>query len=309
MIIRFPKSQFRIRETGHFFCILFIIKYSYCYMFQLLDGKKIRDERLPALKAEFLALPFKATLAIVQVGDRPDSNSYINQKKIFGEKLGAKIWHLKFTEDIGQAEVIDEIKLLNADPEIQGIIIQLPLPEGWDKKEVINNIAPEKDVDGLTENNQHKFYVGSSEAFVPATARGVMAMLDFYDISTTGKKAVVVGRSELVGKPIAQLLRMRGAEVEVCHRQTIDVPALTSTADILVVAAGNPKMIKADFVKDGAVVVDVGINKTEEGHLCGDVDFEAVKDRVQAISPVPGGVGPLTVLSLFENLLLASKTK
>ena len=276
-------------------------------MFQLLDGKKIREERLPTLQAEFLALPFKVTLAIVQVGDRPDSNSYINQKKIFGEKMGAKIWHLRFAEDVGQTEVIKEIKLLNDDPEIQGIIVQLPLPEGWDKKEVINNIASEKDVDGLTENNQHKFYSGDTEAFVPATARGVMTMLDFYNISLAGKKAVVVGRSELVGKPIAQLLRMRGAEVEVCHRQTVDVPTVTSTADILVVAAGNPKMIKANFVKEGAVVVDVGMNKTEDGHLCGDVDFEAVKDKVLAISPVPGGVGPLTVLSLFENLLIASK--
>ncbi|MEI7480618.1 MAG: bifunctional 5,10-methylenetetrahydrofolate dehydrogenase/5,10-methenyltetrahydrofolate cyclohydrolase [bacterium] len=273
----------------------------------LLDGKKIRDMRLPALQSEFFVLPFKATLAIVQVGDRTDSNSYINQKKIFGEKLGVKIWHLKFAEGISKMEVIEEIQLLNEDSEIQGIIVQLPLPEGWDKKEVINNIASEKDVDGLTENNQHKFYMGDTEAFVPATARGVMTMLDFYNISLTGKKAVVVGRSELVGKPIAQLLRMRGAEVGVCHRQTVDVPAITSAADILVVAAGNPKMIKANFVKERAVVVDVGMNKTEDGHLCGDVDFEAVKDKVLAISPVPGGVGPLTVLSLFENLLIASK--
>ncbi len=272
-----------------------------------LDGKKIRETRLPTLKAEFLTLPSVPTLAIVQVGDRADSNSYINQKKIFGEKIGVKTWHLKFTEDVGQEKVIEEIKNLNLDPEIQGIIAQLPLPEGWDKKSVINSIAPEKDVDGLTAVNQEKFYAGDASAFVPATARGVMTMLDFYNISITGKKAVVVGRSELVGKPIAQLLKMRGAEVEVCHRQTLDVPAVTRTADVLVVAAGNPKMIKVDFVKERSVVVDVGINKTLDGVLCGDVDFENVKDKVQAISPVPGGVGPLTVLSLFENLLLASK--
>ncbi|MEI6420393.1 MAG: bifunctional 5,10-methylenetetrahydrofolate dehydrogenase/5,10-methenyltetrahydrofolate cyclohydrolase, partial [bacterium] len=280
----------------------------YSYTMSLtLDGKKIRETRLPTLKAEFLTLPSVPTLAIVQVGDRADSNSYINQKKIFGEKIGVKTWHLKFTEDVGQEKVIEEIKNLNLDPEIQGIIAQLPLPEGWDKKSVINSIAPEKDVDGLTAVNQEKFYAGDASAFVPATARGVMTMLDFYNISITGKKAVVVGRSELVGKPIAQLLKMRGAEVEVCHRQTLDVPAVTRTADVLVVAAGNPKMIKVDFVKERSVVVDVGINKTLDGVLCGDVDFENVKDKVQAISPVPGGVGPLTVLSLFENLLLASK--
>ena len=273
----------------------------------ILDGKKIRDERLPALKAEFSALSTRPTLAIVQVGDRPDSNSYINQKKIFAEKVGVKIWHLRFTAEMGSERVIEEIKVLNNDPEVQGIIVQIPLPEGWDKKTIINNITPNKDVDGLTDNNQEKFYAGRADSFIPATARGVMTMLDFYNISVDGKRAVVVGRSELVGKPIAQLLRMRGAMVEVCHRQTEDIPFVSGQADILVVAAGSPKLIGMSGVKAGQVVIDVGINKTNSGQLTGDVDFEAVKNIVGAISPVPGGVGPLTVLSLFENLLGAAK--
>jgi methylenetetrahydrofolate dehydrogenase (NADP+)/methenyltetrahydrofolate cyclohydrolase len=272
-------------------------------MVQILDGRKIRDERLPKMKEEFLSLPFKPTLAIVQVGDRPDSNVYIRQKKIFGEKLGVKVWHLKFMPDLGQDRVIEEIKILNADPEIQGIIVQIPLPEGWNKKAVIDTIAPEKDVDGLTEINQNKFYQGNSGAIVPATARGVLTLLNYYKISLAGKNVVVVGRSELVGKPIAQLLRLHDAQVNVCHRQTEDIPAETKKADIIVVAAGCPNLIGLNNVKEGQVIVDVGINKNTEENLVGDVDFEAVKNTISAISPVPGGVGPLTVLSLFENLL------
>jgi methylenetetrahydrofolate dehydrogenase (NADP+)/methenyltetrahydrofolate cyclohydrolase len=278
-------------------------------MANILNGKIIREERTLMFQELFSSLPFKATLAIIQVGDRPDSNSYISQKKIFGEKLGVKIWHLRFTEDSGEDRVMEEIKNLNNDAEVQGIIVQVPLPEGWDKKKIINVIDPKKDVDGLTDANQDKFYVGDSKAIVPATARGILTMLDYYKINLKNIKAVVVGRSELVGKPVAELLRRRGATVEVCHRQTPDIPAVTRTADVLVVATGQAKLIGADGVKRGQMVIDVGISKTNDGILSGDVDFEAVKDLVEAISPVPGGVGPLTVLSLFENLYQACITK
>ena len=278
-------------------------------MLQILDGKRIRDERLPKLAEDFMALSFKTTLAIVQIGDRTDSNTYINQKKVLGEKLGVKIWHLKFTADLEPEKVIEEIHNLNNDSDIQGIIVQLPLPEGWNKKEIINTISPNKDVDGLTEINQSKFYEGDKEAIIPATARGILTLLDYYKISIAGKKAVVVGRSELVGKPVAQLLRSRGALVDVCHRQTKDIPTETKEGDILVVAVGSPKFIGLNAVRSGQTVVDVGINKDEQGKLVGDVDFESVKDIVGAISPVPGGVGPLTVLSLFENLLTVSQKK
>jgi methylenetetrahydrofolate dehydrogenase (NADP+)/methenyltetrahydrofolate cyclohydrolase len=278
-------------------------------MANILNGKIIREERTLMFQELFSSLPFKATLAIIQVGDRPDSNSYISQKKIFGEKLGVKIWHLRFTQDSGEDRVMEEIKNLNNDAEVQGIIVQVPLPEGWDKKKIINVIDPKKDVDGLTDANQDKFYVGDSKAIVPATARGILTMLDYYKINLKNIKAVVVRRSELVGKPVAELLRRRGATVEVCHRQTPDIPAVTRTADVLVVATGQAKLIGADGVKRGQMVIDVGISKTNDGILSGDVDFEAVKDLVEAISPVPGGVGPLTVLSLFENLYQACITK
>ncbi|MEI8339591.1 MAG: bifunctional 5,10-methylenetetrahydrofolate dehydrogenase/5,10-methenyltetrahydrofolate cyclohydrolase [bacterium] len=278
-------------------------------MSKILSGLVIREERTLMFQELFSSLPFKATLAIVQVGDRPDSNSYINQKKIFGEKLGVKIWHLRFTPDMGEERVMEEIKVLNEDKDVQGIIVQVPLPEGWDKKKVINVIDPQKDVDGLTEANQNKFYAGDKTTIVPATARGILTVLDYYKVNLNNIKAVVVGRSELVGKPVAELLRRRGATVEVCHRQTPDIPAVTRTADVLVVATGQPKLIGVDGIKSGQTIIDVGISRTTEGKLSGDVDFENVKNYVEAITPVPGGVGPLTVLSLFENLYQACIAK
>jgi methylenetetrahydrofolate dehydrogenase (NADP+)/methenyltetrahydrofolate cyclohydrolase len=278
-------------------------------MAKILDGRKIREERIPQLKAEFSKLPNVATLAIIQVGDRADSNTYINQKKKLAEKLGVKIWHLKFDTNIDQKQVWSEIENLNKDEEIQGIIVQLPLPEGWDKKEVIEKIDPIKDVDGLTSVNQNKLINGDLAGLIPATARGVLTMLDYYGVELKNKKVVVVGRSELVGKPIAILLEKRGAIVTVCHRQTSNVLAETEKADIVVVAAGSPKLLTKEGVKAGQIIVDVGINKMEDGHLSGDVDFINVENIVEAISPVPGGVGPLTVLSLFENLLQVSQNK
>lgn len=271
----------------------------------ILDGKLVRDERIKELKNKFSQLPVVPVLAIVQVGDRADSNAYINQKKLLAEKLGVKVWHLKFSAEIDPEEVKKEINNLNSDEEIRGIIVQLPLPDNFNKKEIINLIDPNKDVDGLSQINQDKFYNNKNVKFIPATARGVMTMLDFYNTPFSNQKAVVVGRSELVGKPIAELLRRRGCIVEVCHSHTPDVPAVTRTASILVVAVGKPKLISLAGTNNEQIIVDVGINKDDNGKMCGDVDFELIKDHVKAISPVPGGVGPLTVLSLFENLYSA----
>lgn len=226
------------------------------------------------------------TLAIIQVGDRPDSLSYIKAKNKFAEEIGVKTELIKFPITVTQAEVLNTIKTSKAD----GIILQLPIPEHLHKKELLDAIDPAKDVDGLGRGK-----------YIPATARGIKELLEFYKISLKDKKVVVMGRSDLVGKPVAMMCEKEGAIVTVCHSQTKDIPAITKQADILIVAIGQPKHITSEFVKPGQIIVDVGINRTEEG-IVGDVDFNAVAPIVEAITPVPGGVGVMTVLALFENL-------
>lgn len=274
----------------------------------LLDGKRARDVRTRALSESFSTLGFVPRLAIVQVGDNPDSTVYIEQKKKFATKIGVAVHHLKFPEDVPFDTLSKETQRLNADSLVQGIIVQLPLPKSLDKEKVIALIQPEKDVDGLTDENQTLLSEGRPR-FVPATARGVLSLLDFYQIPLSGKKVAVLGRSRLVGLPTALAITARGGLVSVCHSQTTDTRAVTRDADIVVVAIGKPRLIDASYIKEGAVVVDVGINSVEipERHVVGDVNTASVAPLVSAISPVPGGVGPMTVLSLFENLLDATK--
>ena len=284
---------------------------------RIIDGRAVREALVPALRARVAALISAPTIAIIQVGNRPDSNSYIRGKKLFAQKVGIKETHIQVSEDISQKELIELVRRYNADPSVQGIIVQLPLPLHLDRDTVINAIDPLKDVDALTAVNVQKWLDGSGDALLPATARAVRELLQYYQINIMGKHVVVIGRSDLVGRPIAAMCLNEGATVTVCHSKTPDLIAETKEADILIVAIGKPQYIRAEHIKKGAVVIDVGINtihgqklddepesaQSPKEKLVGDVDFQSVQHLVSAITPVPGGVGPMTVFSLFENLV------
>ena len=278
----------------------------------ILDGCAVRDARLAELKKAIQGLAKKPVLAIIQVGDRPDSNSYIKAKSLFAEKIGVNVKHVRLAEDIREEELIAKVRECNEDDIVKGIIVQLPLPIELDQDAVIEAIAPHKDVDGLTSFNVKRWLEGREDAILPATTRGVKELLEYYKIDLFGKRSVVVGRSMLVGKPLAAFCLNENASVTICHSKTADLADVTKKADILIVAAGKPGLITAAYVREGAVVVDVGTNtvkgdKLEDEiagrKLVGDVAFDEVKDIASAISPVPGGAGPMTVLALFENLL------
>jgi 5,10-methylene-tetrahydrofolate dehydrogenase/methenyl tetrahydrofolate cyclohydrolase len=301
---------------------------------KLLAGRIARAELKKGLTARITALKakhgFAPTLAIIQIGDRPDTASYIKAKKVFGMEIGAEIRHIHLKRDVYKDEIIEEIRKLNGDETVGGIILQLPLTESLaaDKKEIIDVIEPDKDADGLTSASVKKcssVVQGSiSDKIIwPATARGVLELLDFYKINIKGKKVCVIGRSALVGTPVAALCRAKGALVTVCHSRTEDLKKETLAADVIISAVGKPGLIAVGHVKAGQIIVDVGINqiatdrsivagveKLEEEipkrKLVGDVDFNAVLPILGdsgAITPVPGGVGPMTVLALFENLV------
>jgi methylenetetrahydrofolate dehydrogenase (NADP+)/methenyltetrahydrofolate cyclohydrolase len=268
-------------------------------MSEILSGIAARDALVDSMKQEVQTFERAPTLVIIQVGDRPDSTSYINQKKRFAERIGAKVIHRQFPEVVTQQELINVIEKDNADKSIDGIILQIPLPPHLDKNFLINTIDPEKDVDGLT----------VATKMVPATARGVLALCAFYEISLEGKKVTVIGKSALVGTPIALSMKAQGAEVTVCDKKTGDLIPYTKSADIIVVAAGHPRLIGKEHVSAYQVVIDVGINVSGDKKLTGDVYFEEVELIVAAITPVPGGVGPMTVTALFQNLLDAYKNR
>lgn len=284
----------------------------------LLDGKKVRDEIAKTLQRKVGVLLAKPKIVILQVGKNKESAAYIAQKKKFGESIGVFVEHLLIPDTVPANELILKIKELNADRTVSGIIVQLPLPESLSLERIIDAINPEKDVDGLTRVNQQLFRERTPR-FVPATARGIAELLLHYKVPIAGKKVAVLGRSKLVGAPTALILKEKGAVVTVCHSKTMNVPAVTRANDIIIVAVGKPKLVNADYVRGDKTqtIVDVGINiitprgeaklleEIPKGTLVGDVDFEGVKDKVAAISPVPGGVGPMTVAALFENLLEA----
>lgn len=267
----------------------------------LLSGLRVREKIVEELKSVIASNKQKPKLSVIQVGENYDSDVYIKQKIKFGKEIGVETLHIKLPEDISEENVLLEIKKLNEDESISGIIVQLPLPKNINARVVLDFISPQKDVDGLGSFQVGKFYSGE-KSFISATAKGIISLLNYYSIDLFGKNVVVVGRSNLVGKPISYLCLQKDATVTICHSKTKDLPDKTKKADILIVACGVPKMINQDFVKKDQVVVDVGIHRTESG-LCGDVDFEDVKDIVYAITPVPGGVGPLTVTSLFQNVV------
>ncbi len=274
---------------------------------QLLSGRPVADALLESLKSDVKKLNPK--LVIVQVGDDPASASYVRQKLLSCEAVGLRHEHRHLDDAITLKELLHTVDMLNKDPDVTGFIVQLPLPGALQSSvpEVIRAIDPQKDVDGFGAYNLGKMFLSKEfEHLPPATPSGVFEMLQYYKIPVEGKHAVVIGRSNIVGKPLAVMLLNRGATVTVCHSKTKDLKSLTLQADILCAAVGSAKMITADMVKPGAVVIDIGVSRVD-GKLCGDVDFEAVKAVASAITPVPGGVGPLTVASLIRNCVTAKK--
>ena len=258
----------------------------------ILDGRKLGAEIATRLARKIKRLKQKPKLVIVQVGSVPESDKYIKRKKIFGEKIGAQVLHKKYPGNVSKRKLVSEISRLNRNSSVHGIIVQLPLPKHL--RNVPGLITEEKRVDG-------------GKYFRPATAKGVLALLDKYKIKIAGKKVVIVGRTDLVGKPIALEMLKRNATVTICHSQTKNLRKETKQAEILIAAAGKPNLITKNHVSKSQIVVDVGINILPSGKLSGDVDFKNVSKIVKAISPVPGGVGPMTVASLFENLVEAYK--
>lgn len=258
----------------------------------LLDGKVARAYYTDILIEKISKMAKPPCLAILQVGNRPDSDSFIRSKKLFANKIGAREIHINFDNNISQNEIIETIEKYNKDKDVQGIIVQLPLPVHLNPDEIINKIDKKKDVDGLVSNSP----------FTPATARGILQLFDFYKIDLNNKKVTVLGRSKLVGTPIANVCRARGAMVTVCHSGTENNEEKTKNADIIISAIGKAKLIDRKYLSNDQIVIDVGINRLED-KIVGDVDFNDVKDVVSMITPVPGGVGQMTVLALFENLI------
>ncbi|HCI03797.1 MAG: bifunctional 5,10-methylenetetrahydrofolate dehydrogenase/5,10-methenyltetrahydrofolate cyclohydrolase [Candidatus Peribacteraceae bacterium] len=273
----------------------------------ILSGREAADALLNELKPKVKKLDPK--LVIVQVGEDPASGSYIKQKFISCEKVGLRSEHKHMPESTSLEELLKVIDDLNNDNDVSGFIVQVPLPDHLNDKipQITRAVDPSKDADGFGAYNLGKMFLSTEyEHLPPATPSGIIRMLEHYKIPIEGKHAVVVGRSNIVGKPIAIMLLNRGATVSVCHSKTPDIGSITSQADILIAAVGKPKLITADMVKDGVVVIDVGVNRTDDG-LCGDVDFEEIEKKASAITPVPGGVGPMTVASLIRNCVNAKE--
>ena len=267
-----------------------------------LNARIMRD--VDALKAQGIV----PTLAIVRVGERPDDLSYERGAIKRAENLGVAVEKCVLPVDVTQEVLLQVIHDINANPRIHGVLLFRPLPKHLDEALICNTLLPEKDIDGITELSLAGVFAGKALGFAPCTPAACMEILDHYGIDCTGKKAVVVGRSLVVGKPAAMMLIQRNATVTVCHTRTVDLPAVCREADILIAAAGKAGMIGADFVRPGQIVVDVGINWNEqEQKLCGDVDFDAVSPIVDAITPVPGGVGTVTTSMLISHVVEAAK--
>lgn len=269
----------------------------------LMDGKKIKMEVIQELSDEVKLLDEKPKLVVIQVGRDEASNVYIKQKKKMAELVGYQFEHILFDLDVSEEEILEKIDILNECDEVTGILVQMPLPEGIDGEKIQNRIRSCKDVDGLGIENSGKLF-HNREALYSCTPCGIMELLKKYNISVEGRDVVIVGKSNLVGKPMGIMMLNAGATVTICHSKTKNLAEYTKRADILVVAVGKSKLISSSMVKDGAVVIDVGINRLDTG-LCGDVDFDSVKDKCSYITPVPGGVGPMTVAMLGKNVLKA----
>ena len=273
----------------------------------ILDGKGLADRRLELLKEDITERGINPVLATVLVGDDPASAMYVRMKHRACEQVGIQSVNIQIPKDATTRDVLDRIKALNDDPDIDGILVQLPLPDQIDTHRVIEAVSPAKDVDGFHPSNVGKLVSGLPGPR-PCTPKGVMTILQENRIPTTGKHAVVIGRSVDVGRPMALLLMLADATVTICHSKTVNLPDITRQADILVSAAGKAGMVTAGMVKPGATVIDVGTNHVN-GKLCGDVDFDAVRTIAGAITPVPGGVGPMTIATLMENTVEAAERR
>lgn len=272
-------------------------------MAKIIDGKAVALNLKEALREKILTLKDKAgrvpCLAVIIVGENPASQSYVRGKVKAAEFVGMRSILLELPSDVTENALLNQIGDLNADSEVDGILVQLPLPAHIDEQRVIDAISAEKDVDGFHPSNVASLWLGRP-CTVPCTPKGILALIDSTGVRIDGKRAVVIGRSNIVGKPVAKLLIDRNATVTIAHSHTENLPALCREADILVVAAGKPGMVGKDMVKPGAVVIDVGINRVD-GHLTGDVDFEHAAEIAGFITPVPGGVGPMTIAMLMQN--------
>lgn len=276
-------------------------------MAHLIDGKAISlqiKEELKQKAAEYREKGIEVTLAVIQVGNDPASSVYVGNKKKACEFVGIRSLSYELPEETTQEELLTLVSELNGRTDVNGILVQLPLPSHIDEDLVIRTISPEKDVDGFHPQSVGALSIGQ-KGFVSCTPAGIIELLKRSNIEIDGKECVIVGRSNIVGKPMALLMLRENATVTICHSRTKDLKEITKRADILIVALGKPKFITSEYVKDGAVVIDVGIHRDENNKLCGDVDFADVEGKVEAITPVPGGVGPMTIAMLMNNCMEA----
>jgi methylenetetrahydrofolate dehydrogenase (NADP+)/methenyltetrahydrofolate cyclohydrolase len=278
---------------------------------KIIDGKAIAAQVKQELAKEVKKLQAERNvtpgLAVVLVGESPASLVYVRNKQKACQELGIYSQKHELPVDISEEKLLEVVQELNEDPEIDGVLVQLPLPEHIDEQKIIRAINPAKDVDGFHPINVGQLFIGQA-GFRPATPSGIIELLKRSEVEIRGKEAVIIGRSNIVGKPVALMLLQEHATVTVCHTKTRDLPQVTRRAEILVVAAGRPKMVTADMVSEGVVVIDVGVNRVDN-KLVGDVDFEAVKEKAAAITPVPGGVGPMTIAMLMYNTVQAAKQR
>ena len=278
-------------------------------MYKIISGKEVSQNvkmRVAEEVKELKSNGIEPCLAVILVGDDPASKVYVNNKKKACEFCGIRSLEYLLPADAKQEELIELVKKLNDDKSVNGILCQLPLPKHLDEKEVLNLIKPEKDVDAFHPENVGHIMIGDFN-FLPCTPAGIMEMLKSENINLDGKHCVIIGRSNIVGKPMAMLMLKENATVTVCHSHTANLKEIVKQADVIVAAVGRPKFVTADMVKDGAVIVDVGINRGEDGKLCGDVDFDGCCEKSSYITPVPGGVGPMTIATLMQNTITAAK--
>lgn len=278
-------------------------------MAEIIDGKAVAKKIRKELKKEVEELKtneITPKLAVIMVGDNSASQVYVRNKSKACEKAGIKFEEFLFDKDTTEEKLLDTIDMLNKDESVHGILLQSPVPKHINIQKAFEKISPKKDVDGFNAVNVGKLSIGQ-DAFISCTPYGIITMLEEYNIETEGKHAVILGRSNIVGKPMIQCMLNKNATVTVCHSRTKNIAEITRNADILIAAIGKPKFVTEDMVKDDVVIIDVGINRMEDGTLCGDVDFENVSKKASYITPVPGGVGPMTIAMLIYNVVRAAK--
>lgn len=268
----------------------------------ILDGKLVASKITEKLKSEVTLLKKKPKLAVILAGDDPASEIYVNNKSIKAQNIGFDSLVIKLPADVSEDNLLEHIYILNEDDNINAILVQLPLPSQINQQKILEAIDPIKDVDGFTSYNFGRLCLGYKSYALPCTPKGIIRILDEYKIEIEGKNILILGRSNIVGKPLAIMLQQRNATVTLAHSKTKDIKSIAKQADIIISAIGKPNYINSDFVKKDAVLIDVGISRTPEG-ICGDIDFDSVKDISSYITPVPGGVGPMTIAMLMENTL------